>query len=92
MNKAKVFGCIAAAMMMAARADMQRVTTQVAMALGASVQPLTKITPSVSTTDIRSNGFASIWLIKSCISIGVTSYLGLGRVYYHYYTQPYCES
>jgi hypothetical protein len=33
------------AMITAARGDMQRVDTTVAMALGASVQPLTKITP-----------------------------------------------
>ncbi len=37
-----------AAMMTAERTRMQRVVTQVAMALGASVQPLTKMTPSVS--------------------------------------------
>ena len=33
----------------------------VAMALGASVQPLTKITPSVSTTAMNSRGFWVIW-------------------------------
>ena len=37
-----------AAMMTAERTRMHRVVTQVAMALGASVQPLTKMTPSVS--------------------------------------------
>ena len=35
---------------MAARTDRHRVAMQVAMALGASVQPLTKMTPRVSTT------------------------------------------
>ena len=37
-----------AAMMTAERTRMHRVVTRVAMALGASVQPLTKMTPSVS--------------------------------------------
>ena len=46
-----------AAMRIAARGDMHRVTTQVAMAFGASVQPLTKMTPSVSTTATSSRGF-----------------------------------
>ena len=39
-----------AAIKMAARGPMARVETQVAMALGASVQPLTKITPRVKMT------------------------------------------
>ena len=39
-----------AAIMIAGRAPMLRVETQVAMALGASVQPLTKITPRVKMT------------------------------------------
>ena len=38
-----------AAIRMAARGPMLRVDMQVAMALGASVQPLTRTTPSVST-------------------------------------------
>ena len=46
-----------ALMMMAGRAFMQRVVTQVAMELGASVQPFTKITPRVSRTVIASIGF-----------------------------------
>ena len=49
-----------AAIRIAPRADMHRVTTQVAMALGASVQPLTRITPSVSSTATNSSGLAVI--------------------------------
>ena len=45
-----------ALMMMAGRTRMHRVVTQVAMALGASVQPLTKITPSVRATVMASTG------------------------------------
>ena len=45
-----------AAIRMAALADIHRVTTQVAMALGASVQPLTRMTPSVRSTAISSRG------------------------------------
>ena len=45
---------------MAGRTRMQRVLMQVAMALGASVQPLTKMTPSVSTTVISSTGLPAI--------------------------------
>ena len=44
----------------AAPAGILRVATQVAMALGASVQPFTKITPSVSSTAINSTGFSNI--------------------------------
>ena len=40
----------------AARAFMHRVVMQVAMALGASVHPLTKMTPSVSSTVISKTG------------------------------------
>lgn len=47
-----------AAIKTAAFADIARVATQVAIAFGASVQPLTKITPSVSNTVISSMGFA----------------------------------
>jgi len=50
-----------ALMMIAALGGRQRVVTQVAIALGASVQPLTKITPSVRATVI-----ASIGLEKTC--------------------------
>ena len=39
----------AALIQMALRTFMHRVVTQVAMAFGASVHPLTKITPSVSS-------------------------------------------
>ena len=53
-----------ALMIMAARTFMQRVVTQVAMALGASVQPLTKITPSVSATVMRRTGLPAISLRK----------------------------
>ena len=52
----------AALIRIAARTFMQRVVTQVAMAFGASVQPLTKITPSVSATVIRRTGLPPIWL------------------------------
>lgn len=45
-----------AAMAMALRGFIARVATQVAMALGASVQPFTRITPSVRTTVIQSAG------------------------------------
>ena len=41
---------------MALRIRIQWVVTQVAMALGASVQPLTKMTPRVSSTVISSTG------------------------------------
>jgi hypothetical protein len=46
-----------AAIKIASLGERQRVTTQVAIALGASVQPLTKITPKVSTTAIKRSGF-----------------------------------
>ena len=45
-----------AAVKIAAHGDMQRVVMQVAMALGASVHPLTRITPSVSSVIISSGG------------------------------------
>ena len=44
----------------AVRAPKQRVVMQVAMALGASVQPLTKITPSVKITVISNTGLDDI--------------------------------
>ena len=50
-----------ALMMIAVLGGRQRVVTQVAMAFGASVQPLTKMTPSVSRTVM-----ASIGLEKTC--------------------------
>ena len=49
-----------AAMRIAAPGLMQRVTTQVAIAFGASVQPLTRMTPKVSTTAMKSRGLAVI--------------------------------
>ena len=45
-----------ALMMIAGRTRMQRVVTQVAMALGASVQPLTKMTPRVRATVMANMG------------------------------------
>ena len=50
-----------ALMMMAGRTFMQRVEMQVAIAFGASVQPLTKMTPKVKRTDI-----AMIGLVVTC--------------------------
>ena len=47
---------------MAERGRMARVTTQVAMAFGASVQPFTKITPSVNTEVTHSAG-----VCESCV-------------------------
>ena len=47
-----------ALMMMAFLALKHRVVTQVAMALGASVHPFTKITPSVNSVVTRSAGFS----------------------------------
>ena len=46
-----------AAMIMAASTSIERVDTQVAMALGASVQPFTKITHSVRKTVTSNTGF-----------------------------------
>ena len=54
-----------AAMMMALGARMERVETQVAIAFGASVQPLTRMTPSVSTTVMASIGLLNTWERKS---------------------------
>ena len=51
-----------AAITMAFRALMALVETQVAIAFGASVQPLTRITPSVKTVDTISIG---LWHICS---------------------------
>ena len=45
---------------MADLAFMQRVPMQVAIAFGASVHPLTKITPSVSSTVINKTGLENI--------------------------------
>ena len=55
----------AAAMRIAGFASMQRVVTQVAMALGASVQPLTKMTARVSMTETISMGFVRNLLPES---------------------------
>ena len=53
---------------MAGRTRMQRVLMQVAMALGASVHPLTKMTPSVSATVINKMGLEAIcW--RKCDSV-----------------------
>ena len=45
-----------AAIKIAALGDMDLVDTQVAIALGASVQPFTRITPNVNATVIASTG------------------------------------
>ena len=56
-----------AAMMTAERTRMHRVVTQVAMALGASVQPLTKMTPSVSNVvTVRAGLESTCW--RKCAS------------------------
>ena len=49
-----------ALVIMAFRAPRQRVVMQVAMALGASVQPLTKMTPRVRRTVTSMTGFVEI--------------------------------
>ena len=49
-----------AAIRIAGRGPIARVETQVAMALGASVQPFTRMTPKVSSTVISNAGFCSI--------------------------------
>ncbi|MPM58044.1 hypothetical protein SDC9_104873 [bioreactor metagenome] len=48
-----------AAIKIAGRTPILRVETQVAIALGASVHPLTRITPSVSSTVTASGGLLS---------------------------------
>ena len=53
-----------ALMMIAGRTFMHRVEMQVAMALGASVQPFTKITPSVSSTVTAMMGLLATWATK----------------------------
>lgn len=50
-----------AAIKIAARGEIERVETQVAIALGASVPPLTSIAAKISTTDMRNGG-----LLTSC--------------------------
>jgi len=52
-------------MIIAFRGARDLADTQVAMAFGASVQPFTKMTPSVNTTMINSAGLFMIPLIKS---------------------------
>ena len=64
-----------ALMIMADRTRMHRVVTQVAMALGASVQPLTKMTPSVRTTVIAKTGFEVTCWRKDAREIPTTSAL-----------------
>jgi hypothetical protein len=51
-------------MIMAGFAPIHLVTTQVAMAFGASVQPFTKMTPMVSKIAIKSTGELVICSIK----------------------------
>ena len=50
----------AALIKIAPRTLRQRVVTQVAIAFGASVQPFTKITPSVKRTIMQRMGFPAI--------------------------------
>ncbi len=54
-----------AAMTIAFLGSIDRVDTQVAMAFGASVHPLTKITPRVKTTMMSKAGLPAMLLIKS---------------------------
>ena len=63
-----------AAINMACLAEMARVETQVAMALGASVQPFTRITPSVSTVVTANAGLDESPVKKSDMVI-VTSFI-----------------
>ncbi len=58
-----------AAMMMAWRGFMARVDTAVAMALGASVAPLTTMTPMLSTTTTTRTGFWTSWPKKNARSM-----------------------
>ena len=51
---------------------MQRVVTQVAMALGASVQPFTKMTPSVSSVVSASGGLDTTWAMKCANETSMT--------------------
>ena len=53
-----------ALMRMAGRTPIQRVEMHVAIALGASVQPLTNMTPTVSSVVISSAGSEAICCIK----------------------------
>ena len=84
-----------AAMKIAARGPMERVEMQVAIAFGASVHPLTRITPNVSTTvtisagldvsrDIKSeNGIVMVLLsLQSGIFLLRTSRI----IHLHFYT------
>ena len=64
-----------ALMIMADRTRMHRVVTQVAMSLGASVQPLTKMTPSVRATVIAKTGFEVTCWRKDAREIPTTSAL-----------------
>ena len=50
---------------------MHRVVTQVAMALGASVQPLTKITPNVKSVVINSAGLLPICCKKEINDVSI---------------------
>ena len=70
-------GTMSALMMMAGRTFKQRVEMHVAIALGASVQPFTKITPRVSKTVMARMGFEAI----SCTNIpNETSKVSLSRM------------
>ena len=64
-----------ALMIMADRTRMHRVVTQVAMELGASVQPLTKMTPNVRATVIAKPGFEVTCWRKDAREIPTTSAL-----------------
>ena len=62
-----------AAIRIAALTGMHRVTTQVAIAFGASVHPLTRITPSVSRTAISSRGLDVTCARKYSIDKSITT-------------------
>ena len=58
---------------MALRTPMQRVVMQVAIALGASVQPLTKMTPRVRATVIIKTGLDRISWINAVNDTSITN-------------------
>jgi hypothetical protein len=62
-----------AAINIALRTSIERVETHVAMAFGASVQPFTKMTPSVSAVVTQKTGFAS-WFKKSASDMVMQGY------------------
>ena len=61
-----------AAIRIAGRTLIARVDTQVAIELGASVHPLTRITANVNNAAINSDGFANDSRIKSPILMSAT--------------------